>query len=196
MPTIQLTDDLRAEYQSRWDTCAVRPEHASSVSLILGRITQARPRYEAVVQGLGTIPWAFVACIHQMEAGGRFTGHLHNGNPLTARTVQVPAGRPTDVDPPFTWEQSAQDALKMKNLHKWTDWSVPGILYRMEGYNGFGYRLHHPEVATPYLWSYSNLYSGGKYVADGKWDPSAISKQAGAAVILKRMVERGTVILT
>jgi lysozyme family protein len=40
------------------------------------------------------IPWGFVAVIHNMEASLDFTKHLHNGDPLTSKTVQVPVARP------------------------------------------------------------------------------------------------------
>ena len=66
-----------------------------------------------------------------------------------------------------------------------TDWSGPHILYLLEKYNGFGYRFK--ELRTPYLWSYSNLYSKGRYVADGVFDPNAVSKQCGAATMLKAL---------
>ena len=81
----------------------------------------------------------------------------------------------------------------MVGLNKWTDWSVPGLLYKLEGYNGFGYRNKHPEVLSPYLWSFSNHYSKGKFVADGTWSPVAVSKQCGAAVLLRRMSETGAI---
>ena len=41
------------------------------------------------------------------------------------------------------------------------------MLFRLEAYNGSGYRDKHPDVKTPYLWSFSNHYTRGKYVADG-----------------------------
>jgi len=63
----------------------------------------------------------------------------------------------------------------------------------LEGYNGFGYRTRHPEVLSPYLWSYSNHYESGKYVADGTFSPSAVSQQCGAAILLRRMSETGTI---
>src|SRR5262249_24093908 len=72
---------------------------------------------------------------------------------------------------------------------------LAGTLYKLEEYNGFGYRLYHPDVLTPYLWSFSNQYSGGKYVADGTWSPTAKSKQCGAAVLLRRMAENGTIVV-
>ena len=75
----------------------------------------------------------------------------------------------------------------------WKDWSIGGTLYKLEKYNGWGYRSRHPHVLSPYLWSFSNHYSKGKYVADGRWSESAVSQQAGAAVILRRMAEMGVI---
>jgi lysozyme family protein len=40
------------------------------------------------------------------------------------------------------------------------------------------------------LWSFCNLYEKGKYVADGKYDPNAVSKQCGAGVMLKTLAEQ------
>ena len=48
-------------------------------------------------------------------------------------------------------------------------------------------KTRYPEVLTPYLWSFSNHYKKGKFVKDGKFDPEFVSKQCGAAVILKLM---------
>ena len=62
---------------------------------------------------------------------------------------------------------------------------------RQQFNNGFGYRRFHSGVLSPYLWSYSNHYTSGKYVADGTFDPDAVSKQCGSAVILRRMAETG-----
>jgi hypothetical protein len=59
----------------------------------------------------------------------------------------------------------------------------------LERYNGWGYRLYHPHVLSPYLWSGSNHYTSGRYVADGTWSETAVSQQIGAAVILRRMAE-------
>jgi len=128
-----------------------------------------------------------------MEGSLNFNTHLHNGDPLTHRTNHVPANRPLTGNPPFTWEDSAVDALSMRNLNKVTDWSLPSLLYHMEAYNGFGYRSQDPPINSPYLWSYSNNYGAGKFVADGKYDPDAVSKQCGAAVILHQMVAQGII---
>ena len=69
------------------------------------------------------------------------------------------------------------------------DWSLPHLLYKMEGYNGWGYRLYHPYCLSPYLWSFTNHYTSGKYVSDGRWSDTAKSRQCGGAAIIKRMEE-------
>lgn len=192
MATINLTSQLKDEYRRLFDACVIRPEKASQVKIILTKIELNRHRYAAASDPLG-VPWYFVAVIHSLEASLNFDKHLHNGDPLTARTVQVPAGRPLTGSPPFTWEESALDALRLKQFHNQVDWSLPAILFSLEKYNGFGYRLKHPEVLSPYLWSFSNQYTRGKFVADHKFSTTAVSQQCGAAVLLRRMAETGTI---
>ncbi|MFC4212415.1 hypothetical protein ACFOWA_14545 [Pedobacter lithocola] len=136
------------------------------------------------------IPWYFIACAHYLECSFSFKKHLHNGDPLTNYTVKVPANRPkVGHPPPFTFEESAVDALKLMKFNEISNWNLPTVLRKLEAYNGFGYFKYH-QINSPYLWSYSNQYSKGKYVSDGKFDSKAVSKQMGAAVILKRMEER------
>jgi len=105
--------------------------------------------------------------------------------------VQVPAGRPKAGRPPYTWEVSAADALRYDGLDKVTDWSPERVAYELEGYNGWGYRLYRRGMPSPYLWSFSNHYTRGKYSADGKFDPALVSQQCGAMLILKRILEMG-----
>lgn len=192
MSTISLTSKLKDEYQHLFDTCMIRQEKAKQVETILSKIEPNRNRYAAVGDPLG-IPGYFVGVIHNMEASLNFKTHLHNGDPLTKRTTHVPAGRPTAGAPPFTWEESATDALKFQRLHDLDDWSLPATLFRLEKFNGLGYRTGHPEVLSPYLWSFSNHYTRGKFVADGKFSPTAVSQQCGAAILLRRMAETGTI---
>ena len=189
MAKLKLTDALRSEYRALFDSCTINGNRQAAVETLVGKLAANRPRYDAVGKPLG-IPWHFIAVIHNMESSQSFKGHLHNGDPLSARTKQVPAGRPKTGTPPFTWEQSAADALTMHGLPAWKDWTVAGTLYQLELYNGTGYRLFHPHVKTPYLWSFSNHYQRGKYVADGTWSETATSAQCGAAVLLRRMVEK------
>nr|MCU0729260.1 hypothetical protein [Sphingopyxis sp.] len=95
--------------------------------------------------------------------------------------------------PPSDWESSAIDALRLMNFAGQQDWSLARTLYRLEAYNGFGYRSR--GVPTPYLWSYSTHYERGKFVADGRWNPQAQSQQCGAALMLRLLVDAGDVVI-
>jgi lysozyme family protein len=185
----QLDRALREEYEQLFARCEVRPDRVQTVDWVVNRLVAAKGRYAELELVIGA-PWYVPGVIHSLESGQRFDRHLHNGDPLTARTTHVPAGRPGRGSPPFTWEASAQDALELKGLQRWHDWSVAGVMFKLEEYNGWGYRQFHPDVLSPYLWSFSQHYTKGKYVADGRFDPNAVSQQSGAAVLLRRMVDR------
>jgi lysozyme family protein len=185
---------LRAEYERLFANCKVLSEQMSNVHALLVRVFAHRLRYETVGKPLGT-PWWLIGTIHAMESDLDFRTHLHNGDPLTQRTVQVPIGRPKEGNPPFTWEISATDALKLHGFHVWRDWSVAGALYKAEEYNGWGVRRFHAESGpTAYLWSHTNVYQGGKYVKDGVWNAAAKSQQPGVAALLRLMVDRGLIV--
>ena len=77
----------------------------------------------------------------------------------------------------------------MHDLDKWTNWTISGIAYVLERYNGFGYRLNHPQVKSPYLWSFTTIYTAGRYVADHQFSDTSVSKQCGGMALLKRMIE-------
>lgn len=166
-----------------WDTANVtrlRPDAEKIISVILAN----KQRYLAVEKATGA-PWWLVAVIHAMEASCRFDRHLHNGDKLTGRTVNVPKGRPKTHNGPFSWEESAIDAVLYKKLNSFKDLTIPELLYKLEQYNGWGYR--NKGIATPYLWSGTDKYKAGKYVADGKYSPTAVSKQPGCVVLLKSL---------
>jgi lysozyme family protein len=192
MPRVALTDALKQEFTDLYTGCEVLANKTGAVDQIVDSILANKNRYQQAARTVAA-PWYFVAAIHNMESSLRFDGHLHNGDPLSARTVHVPAGRPATGSPPFTWEESAADALALRRINGVSEWNLPRLLYELEGYNGWGYRLYHPHVKSPYLWSFSNRYTSGKYVADGSWSDTAVSKQCGAAVIVRRLEERGEI---
>lgn len=177
------------EYSDLFNSCVINPAKTTEINGIVASILLNKNRYQAVSQTLNSkMPWWFVGVIHSMECSLNFGRHLHNGDPLTARTVRVPEGRPMAGSPPFTWEASAIDALRMKLFHLVGDWSISNMLYLLEKYNGMGYRSH--GINTPYLWSRTNHYSKGKYVSDGRFDPEAVSGQVGAAALIKTIQEK------
>jgi lysozyme family protein len=182
---------LKEEYRTLFNSMTFRPQFQESLNWHVTLISAARLRYEQVGKLVG-VPWYFIGAIHGLEASFNFRAHLHNGDfPLKARTRQVPAGRPLVWLPPDDWESSAKDALRLLGFTGQSDWSLERTLYRLEAYNGFGYRK--VGVPTPYLWAYSNHYDRGKFVADGKWNAKARSQQCGAAVLLKAIANAGLV---
>lgn len=186
-------EDVADGYRELFRTCVIRQNMLSQVKWYTDKLTDParRERYQKIEDEI-CVPWYFVGIIHGMECAFDFSKHLHNGDPLRFRTVQVPKGRPATWNPPSDWHSSAIDALRYDKFADLTDWDLPRMLYRWEAYNGWRSRLLY-KINTPYLWSFSNHYTKGKFVADNVWDANAVSKQCGAAVMLKMIVETGAI---
>lgn len=181
------------EYRNLFATCKVRDDKRTDAMWYASKISDParRKQYEQVAEET-CVPWYFVGVLHGMEASFDTTSHLHNGDSLKKKTWQVPKGRPDPWLPPSDWVSSAVDAMKYDKLNEKADWDLASMLYRMEAYNGWRSRLLH-NINTPYLWSFSNHYTKGKFVADNVWDGNAVSKQCGGAVMLKLLIETGAV---
>ena len=186
-------DDIAEDYRRLFATCVITDSKRSEVNWYVGKIVDAdrRKAYEQVYEET-CVPWYFVAITHGMEGSFDMKAHLHNGDPLKKKTVQVPKGRPDPWNPPSDWVSSAVDAMKVDKFDEKADWDLAKVLYRWEAYNGWRSRVLHG-INTPYLWSFSNHYKKGKFVADGVWDGNAVSKQCGAGVMLKALVETGAI---
>src|SRR5262245_4484018 len=177
-------EDLKADYAELWRCMQVRPEKSAEVERIARALIALKPRYQAVATRTG-VPWAVIAVLHERESDADFHTYLGNGEPLTRQTRLVPAGR----GPFESWEAGAIDALELDGLDKVDEWTPERACFEIEKFNGFGYRNNHPEVKSPYLWSFSNVYSSGKYVADGRFSAAAVDQQCGAMPALKRIME-------
>ncbi|MGB2185108.1 MAG: hypothetical protein ACPH5P_00365 [Akkermansiaceae bacterium] len=164
--------------------------HIPKVDKVVRRILLHRKRYTAVDADTG-VPWYVIAGIHNMESSGSFRHHLHEGSSLNGRTRWVPKGRPVNGNPPFTWEESARDALAYDQMHEKRWAYLFDTLWAVECYNGTGYWRYHREVPTPYLYAKTSIERPGKYIADGKWSSTAVSKQVGVGAIWKRMEQKG-----
>lgn len=176
---------LKPVYRQRWDSA--RLTRAVSSDDWARRILKLRPRYLPVEKQTG-VPWWWIAVTHMRESSCNFAGVLHNGEHIIGtgrKTRLVPAGRG-----PFTsWEQAAIDAIKLKGLHKISDWSIERALYECERFNGWGY--YWKRLPSPYVWAGTTLYRSGKYIADGKYDPSHVDTQLGCAAVLKSLEKLG-----
>jgi lysozyme family protein len=182
----------KPKYEALFTSAKVKNEHKGTVAWYVKKLREGRTRYEEVQAAIG-VPWWFVGIVHAMEASFSFNGHLHNGDPLSARTVQVPSAHPVQWNPPSDWKSSAIDALTLKAYDNQTDWTLARCLDRFERYNGFGY--YTKGIPSPYLWSFTNHYEKGKFIADRRYDPNAVSKQCGSVAMLRALVDLGDVVL-
>jgi lysozyme family protein len=178
-------EPMEIGYHKRWDLAVVSTKQVTPAKSLAQFVFEHKATYQKVNAQTG-VPWFVVGPIHYRESDFDFKTHLHNGDPLTHRTVHVPAGRPKTGHPPFEWFASAADALALDGLSKVQNWSVERICYEWELYNGWGYLRHGP---SPYLWSWTTIYRGGKFVADGEYEDDVWDKQAGCVAILKELAE-------
>jgi lysozyme family protein len=178
--------DLKQEYSDLWNSMVIRDDKKAAVAAQAAKITANMDLYKQASDQTG-VPAVVIGIIHSLEGGCDVTTHLHNGDPLTARTVHVPKGRPLTGNPPFKWVDSAVDALTMDGLAAIKDWPVERIAFELESYNGMGYRKAPGRGNTPYLWSFTNHYTKGKFKSDGHFDPNLVSEQCGAMALLKQL---------
>lgn len=188
-----MRDTSAKYYETLWDTLVElsSPEWQSRIGNAALRVERGRQRY-TVVERTEFVPWQIIGAIHQMESGGDFGGCLANGQDWRKETTIEPVG----AGPWRSWEDSAVWALDHDGLSGCRDWNIAAVGMALEEFNGGpkwrtrGYAKR--GVNSPYLWSGSNHGVGvGKYVADGRYDPDAVSGQVGAMVILKRLEALG-----
>lgn len=177
----------------RWKNCHISAAQGPVFKKVADVLNANRKRYENVSKTLASagynIPWYFIAVAHYREAGfdksgqPRWDTYLGNGQSLSRKTTIVPKGR----GPFATWEEGAVDALVYAPPYaaKNTDWSIGGVLTKLEEYNGLGY--FSKGLPSPYIWARTDQYSSGKYIADGVYDPNHVDTQLGCAGILKFM---------
>ena len=181
-------DNYKATYLRNWQRMQIRSSHGARTRDYAYKCLAGKKRYLEVERRTG-VPWWFVALCHYRENSEfKFDRYLGNGQLISQRTTIVPKGR----GPFRTFEDGAYDALKLQGFVGTKDWSLARASYRLEAFNGFGYRRF--GVNSPYLYSGSTLYGppeekGGKFVRDHVFDPAVVDKQIGTLTILKRLVE-------
>jgi lysozyme family protein len=128
-----LNQELKESYLSIFNACRVNADSLKQANGIVQKISASRPRYESV-SAILTIPWYVIAVIHNLEAGLNFNCHLHNGDPLTSKTVHVPSGRQHQVILRIAGDERHR-CNATGEFGCWTDWSLSGISYKL-GDNG------------------------------------------------------------
>ncbi len=176
---------LKARNRARWNNAKIT--RAKEFGPVAKRLVAAKARYQAVEKRTG-VPWFVIACIHEREASQNFNTQLGQGDPLSRKSTHVPKGRGPFTGPK-AWEDGAYDALALcaPFAARWRDWTPGGTMTLLEEYNGLGYAARN--LPSPYVWSGTDQYSRGKYVADGMFDPSAVDRQLGCAGLILAMAK-------
>lgn len=184
MPTATM-DQLEPTYHQQWDQAKILPARDAEAQVIASRIFANKARYEVLAKQTG-VPYWWIGAVHNRESSLSFKGHLHNGDSLNARTHNEPGGRPAEGEPPYDWEYSAIDALKMAphKLHLIKRWSRERACFEWERYNGMGYLKKGP---SPYVWSGTTVYKHGKYVRDGEYVDEVVDKQLGCVIVAQEL---------
>lgn len=173
---------LTSANAKRWSVAKLTrgPEFSS----VAARLVAAQPRYQVIATKTG-VPWKVIAVIHEREAGQRWDRSIAQGDPWAVKSTHVPIGR----GPFNSWEEAAIDALVNCAPHasKWHDWSPGGTMTLLEQYNGLGYA--NKGLPSPYIWSGTDQYVSGKYIADHVFDPNIVDKQLGCAGLLMAMID-------
>jgi len=171
------------EYQRYFDGITPSADFEYQLKICVERIIFGINQYKAV-EGETGIPWVFTALIHEMECDCSFDRQILNGQRLDEMTTIVPKGH----GPWKFWHTAAIEGLQ--NYVTVDHWDVGVMGYHLERHNGFGYRNN--GLLSPYL--FSGCQWGvdlGLYGSDGEYSPILRSKQAGAYVILHKLMEKG-----
>lgn len=185
-----------SEYRARFEKAVLRTDKKfqDDLNFLIGKIQKNKSEYEKV-EAATKVPWYFVAGLHSLESGLDFSTWLANGDPLSAPTRQVPAGlKLTPNSPHSAWVNGAIVSLEHEGFDALHFDTIEECLAAAELYNGTGYLTGKqgqnttPKRTSPYLWSGTDQYVKGKYVADGEFDPEAVSQQIGMVPLLKKLV--------
>ncbi|MFO0723680.1 MAG: peptidoglycan-binding protein [Myxococcota bacterium] len=148
------------------------------------RANQAR--YQAVADRTN-MPPELIAAIHWRESHGNFGTYLHQGDPLGRPAVHQPRNIPVF----HRWEDAAVHALSMHrsaaralNLSS-TSHDDAAMAAYAEMYNGLGY--HYRGRPSPYVYSGTDQYTRGKYVADGVYRSNVVDQQVGVMALIRSL---------
>jgi len=165
---------LSDEYVKLFNKCEIDSDKIDELNIIVKKIIEYRKTYEKVK----IIPWWLVGILHYERLSFDFTKHLHNGDSLLNRTVNSPKNRPEKGKPPYSWFDSAKDAisLKIKFIPKDRKWTISDVLYFLESYEeNFKTRIH-KRMYSSSLWSNTNIRTDN-------------TDKIGAAAILKALLK-------
>lgn len=195
---------LKVRNAQRWAIMHIKADRIHAFDATARRLCadDAKPRFAAVTDrlvalNLAPVPWWFIAVVAEREYGGppHWDKQLGQGDPLHQVSRHDPAGRgpfldhPSDTTPGNdAWTRGALDALIDCGPYaaKWSDWTAGGTLTLLEEYNGLGYAAR--GMPSAYVWSGSDQYVSGKFIADHVFRDNVVDVQEGCAPLISRMM--------
>lgn len=193
-----LAKGAEPDQAARWNSARLNPAFSIALDTAADLFVRHAERYQRITaMRTNGVPASVIFCLHQRESSGNFRCSLAQGDPLTRRSIHVPRGRIPNIEPPYSFEIAAADALYLVDRMDLVNWkNVQVALQGIESYNGLGIQKYHPGFVSGYLWSGTSLYGmdgarAGKYTSDGHWDPLARDKQLGVVAILLHLRSKG-----
>lgn len=158
---------------SKYPSC-----YQAAISDFLEKYNDAerRAKYQSIADQTD-LPVILIAAIHYRERGGNLAYSLRNGSKI---------GK----------ENFVSDAVKTIKSGQWRDFqnaigmgkgtrNLLAMLQFAELWNGTG--CADKGRINPYLYAGTNIYTAGKYVADGKWSSTEEDQQAGVLYLLTQI---------
>ena len=196
MAETNFSETLAKSYIDKYNTLVLSKKFTNEANNFLIKVLANKQVYLDIQQATG-VPWYFTATLHMRESGCSYARHMHNGDPLAAKTYHEPPGYPKA--PPangkfYTFLESAIDSFQYQGFNKKKDWSLAKMIYLLEVYNGKGYLSNN--LINPYLWSGTQYYSTGKFIevkqSNGKfkgvYKSNLVDAQLGAVPFLKMLL--------
>lgn len=138
----------------------------------------------AEVEDKTGVPRLWGIASFERESSSDYRCSPAQGDRWDSVSVNVPRG----LGPYRCWGDACVAAYEIDHLNEVgkSAWTWTHAAYEGELYNGFGPRAHGHR--TSYLWSWTSVYDGGKYIADGHWSPRATDEQCGMIPMMQALL--------
>ena len=175
--------ELEPDYDRLLETCredlSRKLELEKRVKEILALADKHHDEWTFVTSVTG-VPRLWGMASFERECDSDYSRSPAQGDRWDERSVNVPRG----LGPYESWAAACIAAYRLDRLdHVGSkNWTWSRACYEGELFNGFGPRARGRR--TGYLWSWTNVYDGGKYVRDGVWDPEFRDPQCGMVPLM------------
>ncbi len=167
-----------------WQKCEITSTRLHEVQGVANKIFSFKIQFYDPVSAVTGVPWYVIGLLDDREESFNHNDYLGQGDPLSKKTIHVPAGRGPFTGP-NAWVNGAVDAIHVSGwdrLPSGSHWDIVTTLMKTELFNGLGYA--HMGLRSPYVWGATNMQQRGKYIRDRVFDANVWDTQVGCAAIL------------